>query len=129
MKVCLDTNAYSRLMLGHVPLKDLLESVDEILVPVTVLGELYAGFELGSRRQANCEQLAMFLSQPGVDSAVVDDGVAERYGSLVSQLSRAGTPIPTNDIWIAAAAMECGARLVSYDAHFASVPGLLVLAP
>ncbi len=129
MKVCLDTNAYSRLMLGHVPLKDLLESVDEILVPVTVLGELYAGFELGSRRQANCEQLAMFLSQPGVDRAVVDDGVAERYGSLVSQLSRAGTPIPTNDIWIAAAAMECGARLVSYDAHFASVPGLLVLAP
>lgn len=129
MKVCLDTNAYSRLMLGHVPLKDLLESVDEILVPATVLGELHAGFELGSRRQANRVQLATFLSQPGVDRLAVDDGVAERYGSLVSQLSRAGTPIPTNDIWIAAAAMECGARLVSYDAHFTSVPGLLVLAP
>lgn len=129
MKVCLDTNAYSRLMLGHAQLKDLLESVDEILVPTTVLGELHAGFELGSRRQANREQLATFLSQPGVDRLVVDDGVAERYGSLVSQLSRAGTPMPTNDIWIAAAAMECGARLVSYDAHFGSVPGLLVLAP
>ncbi len=57
MKVCLDTNAYSRLMLGHARLKDLLESVDEILVPATVLGEIYAGFELGSRRQANREQL------------------------------------------------------------------------
>ncbi len=129
MKVCIDTDAYSRLMLGHAPLKDLLESADEILVPATVLGELHAGFELGSRRQANREQLAAFLSQPGVDRADVDDGVAERYGSLVNQLSKAGTPIPTNDIWIAAAAMESGARLVSYDAHFASVPGLLVLAP
>lgn len=129
MKVCLDTNAYSRLMLGQAPLKDLLESADEILVPATVLGELHAGFERGSRRQANREQLAAFLSQPGVDSLIVDDGVAERYGLLVSQLSRAGTPIPTNDIWIAAAAMETGARLVSYDAHFAAVPGLLVIAP
>ena len=129
MKVCLDTNAYSRLMRGHVPLKDLLESVDEILVPATVLGELHAGFELGSRRQSNRAQLDAFLGQPGVRHLIVDDGVAERYGSLVSQLSRAGTPIPTNDIWIAAAAMECGARLVSYDSHFASIPGLLVLAP
>jgi tRNA(fMet)-specific endonuclease VapC len=129
MKVCLDTNAYSRLMLGHAPLKNLLESVDEILVPATVLGELHAGFELGSRRQANCEKLSAFLRLPGVVLLVVDEGVAERYGSLVSQLSRAGTPIPTNDIWIAAAAMECGARLVTYDAHFGAVPGLLVLAP
>lgn len=129
MKVCLDTNAYSRLMLGHAPLKDLLESVDEILVSATVLGELHAGFELGTRRQENRGQLAAFLSQPGVDRLVVDDGVAERYGRIVSQLSRAGTPIPTNDIWIAAAAMECGARLVTYDAHFASVPGLLVITP
>lgn len=129
MKVCIDTNAYSRLMMGHAPLKDLLESVDAILVPATVLGELYAGFERGSCRHANREQLAFFLSQPGVDLAVVDDGVADRYGSLVGQLLRAGTPIPTNDIWIAAATMECGARLVSYDAHFAHVPGLLVLDP
>ena len=129
MKVCLDTNAYSRLMLGYAPLKELLESVDQILVPATVLGELHAGFELGSRRQANCEQLAVFLSQPGVERHDVDDCVAERYGALVCQLSRAGTPIPTNDIWIAAAAMESGARLISYDNHFACVPGLLVLSP
>lgn len=129
MKVCLDTNAYSRLMLGHAPLKNLLESVDDILVPATVLGELHAGFELGSRRQANCEKLSEFLRQPGVVLLVVDESVAERYGSLVSQLSRAGTPIPTNDIWIAAVAMESGARLVTYDAHFGAIPGLLVLAP
>jgi len=51
------------------------------------------------------------------------------YGLLVCHLAQAGKPIPTNDIWIAAAALESGARLVSYDAHFAFVPGLLVLAP
>ncbi len=129
MKVCIDTNAYSRLMLGHAPLKDLLESVDEVFVPVTVLGELHAGFERGTRRRANREQLATFMSQPGIDRLFIDDGVAERYGLLVSQLAKAGKPIPTNDIWIAAAALESGARLVTYDTHFEFVPGLLVLAP
>jgi tRNA(fMet)-specific endonuclease VapC len=129
MKVCLDTNAYSRLMLGHAPLQDLLESADEIFVPATVLGELHAGFERGTRRQANREQLAAFMRQPGIEPFFIDDGVAERYGLLVSQLLRAGTPIPTNDIWIAAAALESGARLVTYDSQFASVPSLLVLAP
>lgn len=129
MKVCIDTNAYSRLMLGHAPLKNLLESADEIFVPATVLGELHAGFERGSRRQANRDELEAFLNQPDVNRLVVDDGVAERYGLLVCQLSQAGTLIPTNDVWIAAAAMESGARLVTYDTHFAAVPGLLVLAP
>ena len=116
-------------MRGSIPLKDLLEKVDEILVPATVLGELHAGFERGSWRQANRAQLEVFLRQPGVDSLSIDNDIAERYGLIVSQLSRAGTPIPTNDIWIAAAAMERGARLISYDAHFAAVPGLLVIAP
>jgi len=129
VKVCLDTNAYSRFMLGHTPLQDLLESADEIFLPTTVLGELHAGFERGSRRQENRERLAAFMSQPGVESLFIDDGMAERYGFLVRQLLQAGTLIPTNDIWIAAATMECGARLVTYDAHFTAVPGLLLMAP
>lgn len=116
-------------MRGHIPLKDLLEMADEILVPVTVLGELQAGFEQGSRCQANRAQLEEFLHQPGVCSRNIDNDVAERYGLIVCQLSRAGTPIPTNDIWIAAATMESGARLISYDAHFAYVPGLVMIAP
>lgn len=116
-------------MLGHEPLKILLESVDEIMMPATLLGELYAGFELGSRREANRKQLAIFMSQPGVERLAIDNGVAERYGVLIKHLTKAGTPIPTNDIWIAAAAMESGARLISYDDHFEKIPGLLILAP
>lgn len=129
MRVCIDTNAYSRLMGGHAPLAHLLETADEVLVPATVLGELHAGFEMGSRRETNRRQLDEFLRQPGVRTIIVTDDTAERYGILVSQLMRQGTPLPTNDIWIAASALDVGARLVSYDAHFSHVPGLMLLRP
>ena len=129
MRVCLDTNAFSRLMRGHDPLTQLLESADEVLIPATVLGELHAGFEMGSRREANRRQLGEFLALPGVETVAVTPDVAERYGLLVSQLTRQGTPIPTNDIWIAASALETGTRLVTYDPHFQHIQGLITLSP
>jgi len=129
MKVCLDTNAYSRLMRGHPPLAELLESADEVLVPATVLGELYAGFDMGARREANMRQFRDFLALPGVTTIAVTPDMAERYGILVNQLARQGTPIPTNDIWIAASALDTGARLVTYDPHFRHVQGLLAISP
>lgn len=129
MKVCLDTSAYSRLMRGHPPLTQLLESAEEVLIPATVLGELHAGFEMGSRREANRRQLGEFLVLPGVETVAVTPDVAERYGLLVHQLARQGTPIPTNDIWIASSALEAGARLVTYDPHFQHVNGLITLRP
>lgn len=129
MRVCLDTNAYSRLMKGHAPLTELLESADEVLIPATVLGELHAGFEMGSRRDENRRQLDEFLALPGVETIAVTPDIAERYGLLVSHLARQGTPIPTNDIWIAASTLESGARLVTYDPHFYHVAGLIILSP
>jgi predicted nucleic acid-binding protein len=114
---------------GHAPLTQLLESVEEVLVSATVLGELHAGFEMGARREANRRQLAEFLALPGIETTAVTADIAERYGILVSQLMRQGTPIPTNDIWIAAATLETGARLVTYDSHFEHIPGLIVLNP
>lgn len=129
MRVCLDTNAYSRLMGGHAPLTQLLESAAAVLLSATVLGELHAGFEMGTRREANRRQLAEFLALPGVETVPVTDDIAERYGLLVSHLTRQGTPIPTNDIWIAASALEAGGRLVTYDPHFEHIPGLVILKP
>jgi len=129
MKACLDTNAYSQLMRGHAPLSQLLESAGEVLLPVTVLGELHAGFEMGSRRDANRRQLGEFLALPGVETVAITQDMAERYGLLVKQLTHQGTPIPTNDIWIAACALETGARLVTYDPHFQHVHGLITLSP
>jgi len=129
MRVCLDTNAYSMLMRDRPELQRCLEEAEIIHVPTIVLGELHAGFCLGSRHAENCRDLEAFLEMPGVKTTPPSEDVAERYGYLVRDLRRQGTPIPTNDLWIAATALETGARLVSYDAHFQQVPGLIVIAP
>lgn len=129
IRLCLDTSGYSRLMRGHAPLQKRLEEADEILLPATVLGELHAGFLAGSRAADNVALLAEFRRQPGVVAIDITDNVAERYGAVVAELRRQGTPIPTNDIWIAAAALENGGRVVAYDDHFGRVPGLLVESP
>ena len=127
--LCLDTNAYCRFCAGHAPLLEMLESADEIVVPTIVIGELEAGFALGSRQEQNRRRLQQFLAAPGVRTASPDVGAAERYGVLVACLKRQGTPLPTNDIWVAATAMESGLRLCTYDRHFEAVPGLLCVAP
>ena len=128
-RLCLDTSAYSRMMRGAAGLTARLETVDEILIPVTVLGELYAEFESGRRLQENLAELAAFRAQPGVEVLDLTENIAERYSRLVRDLRKQGMPIPTNDIWIAAASLETGGRLVAYDSHFDRVPGLLVESP
>jgi predicted nucleic acid-binding protein len=129
MKRCLDTCAYSRLMLGHPPLQAALEEADAVVIPVIVLGELHTGFGAGARSGENEARLQAFVEKPGVRVQDVTWDIARRYALLVNHLRRAGTPIPTNDIWIAATALELGARVVSYDAHFRKIPGLIVEAP
>lgn len=129
MKRCLDTCTYSRMRLGDKRLQVCLEEADLLVIPVVVLGELHAGFERGSRKADNEARLEAFLEAPGVRIQDMNWDIARRYGLLVEQLRRAGTPIPTNDIWVAATALELGARLVSYDEHFQQVPGLIVEGP
>jgi tRNA(fMet)-specific endonuclease VapC len=129
IRLCLDTSAYSRLMRGRPKLQERLEAADEILLPATMLGEVYAGFHGGNRLEENLSLLATFRRQPGVAIVDTTDNVAQRYATIVATLKRQGTPIPTNDIWIAAAALENGGRMVAYDSHFEAVPGLIVEAP
>jgi tRNA(fMet)-specific endonuclease VapC len=125
MKICVDTSAYSTFMQGNRAIKELLESADQILVPSVVLGELYAGFYMGQRTKTNIGELNSFLERPGIATVSIDLSIAERYGLLVKALKEAGTPIPANDIWIAATALETGARLLTRDRQFKSIPGLL----
>ena len=129
MKTCLDTNAYVSFKKINRALTEFLESADEIFVPAVVLGELYAGFYLGSKTKNNLSELADFLELPGVSIVAINHEIAERYGQLIAALSRSGTPIPTNDVWIAATVFETGSRLVTYDGHFNKVPGLAVCSP
>lgn len=122
MTLCLDTNAYSSLMRGNTEIKQILETADELIVPAVVLGELYAGFTAGNRQAENQSRLERFVRTPGTRVAPVDRKTAEHYGRLVERLRAQGTPIPTNDIWIAAVAFQTGATLLTNDQHFRVVP-------
>jgi tRNA(fMet)-specific endonuclease VapC len=88
---------------------------------------LYAGFELGSQKEKNEQQLQSFLSRPAVGVLYADSDTAQRYGQLFQALRRHGTPIPTNDIWIAALALQHNLLVTTSDKHFLFVPDLQIL--
>jgi tRNA(fMet)-specific endonuclease VapC len=123
----MDTSAYAALKRGHGQIRGLLEAADEVVVPTIVLGELYAGFAMGSRELADVRELATFLRIPGMRIEPVTERVAERYGSLMRALRSLGMPVPTNDVWIAAISIETGARILSLDAHFGGIPGVVTV--
>lgn len=125
MRLLLDTNAYSALGRGDGRVKAIVEAADVVIISTIVLGELHAGFSLGSRKAKNIEELEGFLGQRGIAVVAPDKAVAERYGEIIRVLKRAGTPLPTNDIWIAATALETGSRILSLDSHFKDIPGIL----
>lgn len=129
MKICLDTNAYSAMCRGNAAVSAVVEAADEIILPSTVFGELMYGFLLGSRFSRNEATLNRFLGEDGVMLQPVTRDIAERYGYVKAELKTKGSPIPENDIWIAATALETGSRLVSYDTDFDNVGGLVRLAP
>ena len=129
MKVCLDTNAYSNLRRGNERILALLNECDEILVPAATYAELMYGFLRGRSLEENESLLKSFLEEECVSFQPVTESIAERWGYVKAALAQKGTPIPENDIWIAATALETGARIVSYDHHFDFVGGLIRLAP
>ncbi|MCH7224760.1 type II toxin-antitoxin system VapC family toxin [Haloferula sp. A504] len=122
--VVLDTNAYSHLFRGDEAVLDVISRAKRVLLPVTVLGELFAGFRIGNREGRNRRDLEDFLSRPSVRVLTTTPEVADLYGVIVSDLRAAGDKIPTNDLWIAAHTLSVGGVLVTYDRHFEKVPGL-----
>jgi predicted nucleic acid-binding protein len=124
--ICLDTSAYSAFKRGHEAVVEAIAAADRITLPAVVLGELLAGFRAGLREKANREELGRFLGSPRVSRAAVDDETAERYAEIHLYLRREGTPIPTNDVWIAAVAMQLGLILHTTDPHFERVPQVIV---
>lgn len=124
MRLLLDSNAYSHLKRGHRRIADLIRGAEEILVPAVVVGELLYGFRQGSRFEQNVREMHAFLAHPAVTFAPTSLATADRYAAIAVMLRTKGRPIPSNDIWVAAHAMEIGADLVSYDRHFDEVDGL-----
>lgn len=122
----LDTNAYVAFKRGEEETLAILRRAERLLLPAVVLGELLAGFAAGDKEAANREELARFLESPRVDGVAVTDATADHYALVFAGLRRKGRPIPSNDLWIAASALEHGAALLTQDAHFAEVEGLRV---
>ena len=131
MRLLVDSNRYTEFAKGDPAVVARVESALEVFVPVIVLGELRSGFAFGSKRQKNEEVLEKFLASPDIHILVVDSETTNHYASVYSSLRRNGTPIPTNDIWIAALALQHDLTLDTGDSHFQHVPGLKLvpLAP
>lgn len=126
MKRLLDTNAYVELLKGDTVVADLVRGSETITFSMVVVGELLFGFRNGNRYDRNLAALDDFLAQPWLELVQVTRTTADRFGRIAAALRKEGTPIPTNDIWIAAHAFEAGAELVTFDRHFDSVQGLPV---
>ena len=125
MKVLLDSNAYSLLMRGHGEVADLVRRAEEVLFSAVVVGELMYGFRRGTQFERNAAELRSFLDSPYSAFVQVGPVTADRYSRIATALRAKGSPIPTNDVWIAAHAMETGADLVSADSHFEHVDGIV----
>jgi tRNA(fMet)-specific endonuclease VapC len=116
--VCIDTSAYSHFRRGEPSVVEIIGMARWIGVPSVVLGELRTGFFLGNYAARNEDELRRFLHHSSVEILDVDDDAARIYAEIMIALRKAGTPLPTNDIWVAAVAVREGATVLTYDEHF-----------
>ena len=118
MRVAVDTNRLTDLLRGDARLAERLGACDEVWVPLIVLGEIKAGFHGGTQRHRNEALLQRFLAKATVSVLLPGRETAEHYARIFVQLKRAGTPVPDNDLWIAALALEHDLILITRDRHF-----------
>jgi tRNA(fMet)-specific endonuclease VapC len=120
-RYCLDTSAYSHFRRGTPEVVGLIDRAEWIGVPAITVGELRTGFVRGDRRAENEAELARFLAHPVVSLVPVDGEVAHHFAEMIVDLRDAGTPLPTNDVWIAATAARVGSLVLTYDRHYEKV--------
>lgn len=122
----IDTNFYIGIVQGDSHAKNVMRNAKEVLICPIVIGELLYGFKNGRREEMNIEQLDKFFGLPSVQSVPLTEKTAEFFALVIHELKKAGTPVPTNDIWIAACAMEHGCAVATFDNHFKKISGLLL---
>jgi tRNA(fMet)-specific endonuclease VapC len=125
VRVVLDTNRYVDLCRDDESIAAIVETADTVYLPFVALAELRAGFAVGSKGAANEQVLRRFLAKDGVEVLYADDGTTRHYASTHRQLRHQGTPIPTNDLWIAALVLQHDLVLCSRDGHFDHLPQLV----
>jgi predicted nucleic acid-binding protein len=125
-RIIIDTNFYVAFKKRNENAVITLRKAEYIAVNTVILGELLAGFRCGSKEQQNRDELDLFFDSPRVDFLSIDDGTAEFYAQIFVELKERGRPIPTNDLWLAASALQHGLALATYDEHFKNISGLLL---
>ena len=123
-KIIIDTNAYTRFLTGDEDVLDVIAAAETIYLSIFVLGELYAGFAGGTKESKNKDALRQFLLKPTVKILNATSETAEVFGFVKSNLRMAGTPVPINDVWIAAHGIETGSTIITYDTHFKKIAGV-----
>lgn len=126
-KIFIDTNGYSAFKRGNEDAVEIIRLAENIGLTTIVLGELLAGFICGSREADNRKELGDFLRSPRVKLHHPDEETAEFYASIFKQLKQDGNPIPTNDLWIAATALQHGYGMFTYDNHFSNINNLITI--
>jgi tRNA(fMet)-specific endonuclease VapC len=122
VKLAVDTNAYSAAARNEPRVLALVRAADRVILPFIALAELRAGFAAGTVGRKNEAALIRFLASPRVDVQYADEQTTHHYAALFAQLRRQETPIPTNDLWIAALVLQHDLVLCTSDTHFDSLP-------
>jgi tRNA(fMet)-specific endonuclease VapC len=125
VRVALDTNRYVDLCKGVEETVEVLETADIVVLPFVVLAELRAGFLLGRRQVENERALNALLLKDGVEVLFADDQTTHHYASVYRQLRKQVTPIPTNDMWLAALVLQHNLALHARDKPFEHLPQLV----
>lgn len=125
-RILIDTNAYAAFKNGEQYALAVLRHAPEIGLCATVLGELLAGFACGSRTARNRRELADFIASSRVRQLPVDAETADNYAALFANQRKKGRPVPTNDLWIAAVALQHGFAVFTLNAHFREMENLIV---
>ncbi len=120
----MDTQAYSDFCRGSERIKESVQLADRVILLLIVLAELRAGFQAGSHGRENERVLGRFLASRRVEVISPDSETTHHYARLFLQLRTQGTPIPTNDLWIAALVQQHNLVLESDDNHFDCLPQL-----
>lgn len=123
-QLLIDTNVYVAFKRNDPAVVSLMQQAESIAMNTVVLGELLAGFKGGIRETANRTELDQFLDSPRVELLILDEASADFFALVFNNLKQIGKPVPTNDIWIAASAMQHGRSLASLDSHFSYIAGL-----
>lgn len=127
MRVLIDTNRYRDLCEAQPEVVDIIQQAEALYLPFVVLAELRSGFACGTMAKKNEQYLIRFLNSPRVQLLFADENTTHHFAQLFAQLRKQGTPIPTNDIWIAALAVQHDLLLYSRDKHFTHLPQIAIM--